>query len=155
VFAKQSLVPSYDVARVRELVRHVHPSGNLLLLGAGDHEGTCIATWIFPALNRAAYFWGGTSWREHKTLRPSEALIRYAMTYWRAREIESLDVGGGADYKRKYGTVEVPVPFFRISRFRAISSARHLAKRVFRLRQAAFARVAATRTKSTLGHDES
>lgn len=104
---------------------------------------------------RAAYFRGGASWREHNFLRPSEAVIWYAMRYWKARGIEWLDLGGGADYKRKYGTVEVPVPFFRISRFRAISAARHLAKRVFRLRQAALGRVAAARIKSKLGHDES
>jgi hypothetical protein len=155
VFAKQSLVPSYDVARVRELIRHVQPSGNLLLLRARDHEGNCIATGIFPALNRAAYFWGGASWREHQNLRPNEPLMWYAMRYWKARGIEWLDLGGGAAYKRKYGTVEVPVPFFRISRFRVISSARRLAKRGFRLRQAALGRLVSSRTRSTLGNDAS
>jgi hypothetical protein len=155
VFAKQSLVPTYDVARVRELIHHLHPSGRLLLLRARDNDGRCVATGIFPALNRTAYFWGGASWRQHQILRPNEPIMWYAMKYWKARGIQWLDLAGGADYKRKYGTVEVPVPYFRISRFRAISAARHLAKRKFRLRQAALGRLAVTRMWSTLEHDKS
>ena len=49
VFAKQSLVPPYDVERIRALIRYVHPSGRLLLLRARNAEGDCIATGIFPA----------------------------------------------------------------------------------------------------------
>ena len=36
VFAKQSLVPTYSVERVRALVRNVEPGGNILLLRARD-----------------------------------------------------------------------------------------------------------------------
>src|SRR3989442_1557306 len=52
VFAKQGLVPTYDVERVRALVRHMEPSGNVLLLRARDPEGKCIATGIFPGFNK-------------------------------------------------------------------------------------------------------
>jgi hypothetical protein len=148
VFAKQSLVPPHDVTRVTELIRHLHPTGRLLLLRARDGDGKCIATGIFPAMNRTAYFWGGASWRQHQILRPNEAVTWYAMRYWKARGIEWLNLFGGADYKRKYGPVEVPAPFFRISRFPTIARARYLAKRGFRLRQAALGRLAAKRSKS-------
>jgi hypothetical protein len=148
VFAKQALVPSYDSARVTELIRHVHPTGRLLLLRARDRDGRCIATGIFPAMNRATYFWGGASWRQYQILRPNEALMWYAMRYWKSRGIEWFDLGGGADYKRKYGTVEVRVPFFSISRFRGISGARQMAKKGVRLRQAARGRLNRVRGKS-------
>jgi CelD/BcsL family acetyltransferase involved in cellulose biosynthesis len=147
VFAKQSLVPPYDKARVTELFRHLHPTGRLLLLRARDPAGTCIATGIFPAMNKTMYFWGGASWRQHQLLRPNEALMWSAMRYWKARGIQRFDLGGGAEYKRKYGTEEVPVPFFRISRFRAISGARHLAKKGFRFRQAALGRLVSSRSR--------
>ena len=140
VFAKQSLVPPYGADRVTELIRHLHPTGRLLLLRARDPEGKCIATGIFPAMNKAVYFWGGASWHQHQILRPNEAVMWYAMRYWKAQGIESFDLGGGAEYKRKYGGLEVPVPFFRISRFRALSGAREMAKKGFRLRQAALGR---------------
>jgi CelD/BcsL family acetyltransferase involved in cellulose biosynthesis len=141
VFAKQSLVPPYGRDRVTELIRHLHPTGRLLLLRARDAGGTCIATGIFPAMNREMYFWGGASWRAHQILRPNEALMWHAMKYWKARGIEYLDLGGGAEYKRKYGGVEVVVPYFVHSRFRALSGARHVAKRGVRLRQEALGRL--------------
>jgi CelD/BcsL family acetyltransferase involved in cellulose biosynthesis len=141
VFAKQSLVPTYDKARVTELIRHLHPTGRLLLLRARDPDGRCIATGIFPAMNRWMYFWGGASWRSHQVLRPNEALMWYAMKYWKSRGVEFCDLGGRAEYKRKWGPVEVAVPLFLISRFRAISAARTLMKKGFKVRQAALGRL--------------
>jgi CelD/BcsL family acetyltransferase involved in cellulose biosynthesis len=148
VFAKQSLVPSYDKQRVKELIRHVHPTGRLLLLRARDIEGRCIATGIFPAMNRWMYFWGGASWSRDQILRPNEALMWHAMRYWKSRGIERFDLGGGAEYKRKYGGAEIMVPFFRISRSRAVATARRLAKTGFRVRQATLGRLATGRARS-------
>ena len=61
VFAKQSLVPTYDRERVRLLIRHLAPTGNLLLLRAREPQGRCIATGIFVGLHQFAYFWGNAS----------------------------------------------------------------------------------------------
>jgi CelD/BcsL family acetyltransferase involved in cellulose biosynthesis len=130
VFAKQSLNPTYDVARIRELITNVHPTGRLLLLRARSPDGQGIATGIFPALNKTAYFWGGASWREHQILRPNEAIFWHAMRYWKARGMTALDMGGGGDYKRKYGPTEFSVPFFRKSRVRGLGVLRDVARRV-------------------------
>jgi CelD/BcsL family acetyltransferase involved in cellulose biosynthesis len=144
VFAKQSLVPTYDRARVAELIRNLLPTGRLLLLRARDLNGRCIATGLFPAMNGRMYFWGGASWRSDQILRPNEALMWYAMRYWKSRGIEFCDLGGGAEYKRKWGPAEVTVPFFRMSRSRAIAAARDLMKRGITVRQAALGRLATT-----------
>jgi CelD/BcsL family acetyltransferase involved in cellulose biosynthesis len=141
VFAKQGLVPTYDLVRVEALIRHLLPTGRLLLLRARAADGTCIATGIFPAFNRTMYFWGGASWRAHQTLRPNEALMWHALRHWRERGIEVCDLGGGAEYKRKYGVTEVFVPELRYSRVRALAVARQLAKRTVRMRQVALGRV--------------
>ena len=148
VFAKQALVPTYDKARVVELIRHVLPTGRLLLLRARDGDGLCIATGIFPALNGRAYFFGGASWRSHQILRPNEALMWQAMRHWKARGVEWFDLGGGAEYKRKYGIREVTVPFFWTSRYRALSSARNAAKKAIKARQVARGRMTAVRSAS-------
>jgi CelD/BcsL family acetyltransferase involved in cellulose biosynthesis len=148
VFAKQALVPTYDKARIVELIRHVLPTGRLLLLRARDGDGRCIATGIFPALNGRMYFWGGASWRSHQILRPNEALMWQAMRHWKARGVEWCDLGGGAEYKRKYGPREVTVPFFWTSRFRALSSVRTGAKKALKVRQAARGRMTAARSAS-------
>jgi CelD/BcsL family acetyltransferase involved in cellulose biosynthesis len=137
VFAKQSLVPTYDLERVRALIRNVLPTGRLLLLRARDAEGTCIATAIFPAMNGAAYFLGGASWRQHQGIRPNEAIMWHAMRYWKAKGVERLDLGGGLDYKRKYGPSEYSIPFLRKSRLRALTGMRNVAKKTYALRQRA------------------
>ena len=71
VFANKSLVPTYPKTRVQELITHLLPTGNLLLLRAKSKDGLCIGTGIFPALNDIMVFWGGASWREHQILRPN------------------------------------------------------------------------------------
>jgi CelD/BcsL family acetyltransferase involved in cellulose biosynthesis len=135
VFAKQSLRPMYGASRVRELIRCLEPTGRLLLLRARAPDGTSIATGIFPAMNGVAYFWGGASWRAHQGLRPNEALFWYAMRAWRERGMQVLDMGGGGEYKRKYGPSETSVPFFRKSRFGALMVLRDGAQRLMQVRQ--------------------
>ena len=113
VFAKQGRKPTHDRALIREMIAALLPTGRLLLLRARDPEGRCIATGIFPGLNRTMYFWGGASWREHQILRPNEAIMWHAVRYWKARGVQACDLGGGVDYpyKRKYGPTEVPDSF--------------------------------------------
>src|SRR5947199_1332124 len=61
VFAKQGLVPTYKLDRVRALIKYLEPTGRLLLLRARDPQGNCIATGIFPGFNRIPEFWWNTS----------------------------------------------------------------------------------------------
>ena len=81
VFAKQSLVPTYSVERVRALVRNVEPGGNILLLRARDPEGKCIATGIYPGFNQIAEFWGNASFRfaSEPASQRSLPLVRHAL----------------------------------------------------------------------------
>jgi len=130
VFAKQSLTPTYGVDRVRELIRCLEPSGRLLLVRALSPEGAPVATALFPAFNGVAYFWGGASWREHQQLRPNEAIFWYTIRHLKARGFRVLDLGGGGDYKLKYGPEHVIVPFFRRSRVPGLARLRDLAERV-------------------------
>jgi Acetyltransferase (GNAT) domain len=130
VFAKQSLRPPYGVERVRELIRCLEPSGNLLLVRALSPQGERIATAIFPGKNEFGYFWGGASWRSHQILRPNEAVFWYAIRRLRERGIPLLDMGGGGEYKRKYGPREVRIPFFRKSRLAGMMTLRDHAARI-------------------------
>lgn len=131
VFAKQRLVPTYDVERVRVFVKWLLPTGRLLMLRARDPEGRCIATGLFPAFNTTAFFWGGASLRKHQILRPNEAIMWHAMRYWKERGIRTFDMGGGGEYKRKYGPTEISVPWLRVSKYPGLSLARYLSQRMF------------------------
>jgi CelD/BcsL family acetyltransferase involved in cellulose biosynthesis len=135
VFLRQGLVPTYGVERVRALIRHLQPAGQLLLLRARDAEGRCIATGIYPAFGETALFWGGASLRAYQQNRPNEALHWYAMRYWKARGVARYDLGGFMEYKRKYGGEEVSIPGFRRSSSPVISALRTLAPRGMRTKQ--------------------
>jgi hypothetical protein len=135
VFAKQNLVPTYPVERVRALVEHVGPTGNLLLLRARDSEGRCVATAVLPWYRRTMYFWGGASYRPDQHLRPNEALIWYALRYAREHGVTEFDFVGRGDYKTKYGTTELMVPWIRRSRSPLVAGLRNAAREGFALRQ--------------------
>lgn len=131
VFAKQSLRPTYDVERVRTLIRCLEPHGALLLLRALSSDGVPIASALFPGGFGAAYFWGGASWREYQHLRPNDAIFWRAQREWKERGATVLDLGGG-EYKQRYGGQHVTVPLVRRSRLPGIALARSVAEKVKR-----------------------
>jgi hypothetical protein len=135
VFAKQGLVPTYSVERVRSLVRNMEPSGNVLLIRARDPQGKCIATGIYPGYNKIAEFWGNASFRTYQNLRPNEACHWYAMRYWKKRGAATFDWGGEGTYKEKYGCVPHRVPWFTKSRYQIVGALRNEARNMFARKQ--------------------
>src|SRR5258708_8363031 len=111
VFAKQSLVPTYSVERVRALVRNVEPAANVLLIRARDPEGKCIATGIYPGFNQNSQFCGNASFRAYQNLRPNEACHWYAIRYGKKRGFTMSDWGGRGIYKEEHGCSTDDVPW--------------------------------------------
>ena len=151
VFAKQGLVPTYDVERVRTLIKNMEPTGRLLLVRARDPEGKCIATGIFPGFNKIAEFWGNASFRSSQILRPNEFIQWYVMRYWKRRGIEVYDWGGEGTYKEKYGCVPHQVPWFTKSRYQVVSKLRDEAKKMFERKQKFLGWLQGERTTSQKG----
>jgi GNAT acetyltransferase-like protein len=135
VFAKQGLIPTYKVDRVRALVKHLEPTGRILLVRARDPEGKCIATGIFPGFNKITEFWGNASFRSSQILRPNEFIQWYVMRYWKNRGATIYDWGGEGTYKEKYGCVPHKVPWFIKSRYQLVSTMRNEAKKMFERKQ--------------------
>jgi hypothetical protein len=135
VFSKQGLVPTYKIERVRMLIKHLLPTGNLLMVRARDSNGKCIATGISSGFNQIAEFWGNASFRDDQILRPNELLQWHVMRYWKKRGIAIYDWGGEGKYKEKYGCVPYSVPWFTKSRYKLVSALRDEAKKMFARRQ--------------------
>ena len=55
VFAKQNLVPTYTVDKVKYLLKHLSKVNNVYCLRVLDLEGKSIATSIFPGFNRKMF----------------------------------------------------------------------------------------------------
>ncbi|MGH9446147.1 MAG: GNAT family N-acetyltransferase [Terriglobia bacterium] len=153
VFAKQNLVPTYDLARVKSLIRHLAPAGHLLLIRALDPEGRPIASGIYPGMNKVAEFWGNASFRHSQRFRPNEVLHWYAMRHWKKRGIEIFDWGGGGEYKEKYGVRPIAVPWLQKSRYRFLGVMRREAKRAFDLKQRILGRLKAGEPGATDPHE--
>ena len=132
VFAKQSSVPHIDRARTRALVKHLLPTGNLLMLRARNPAGDCIATGLFPAYNRTAFYWGGASWRQHQKLYPNELLQWHAIRYWKQRGIQTYNMVGTMEFKQKFGGRQTEVPMLVCSKYRWLAYARSVAPRLAR-----------------------
>jgi hypothetical protein len=141
VFAKQRQLPTYGLERVRQLISHVQPTGHLLLLRARDREGRCVASGIFPHMNGVMYFWGGASWRAYQGLRPNEALQWEAIKIGKRKGLHTYDMGGGGEYKRKYGGSEIDVPWFRKSKYSWLRYMRELAELSYKIRQQYFGKL--------------
>ena len=135
VFAKLELAPPWGPERIRDLIRTVEPSGRLLMLRARSPDGECVATALFPASGRYMHFLSSASWRQHQNLAPNEALMWYAIRYWKRRGVEVCDLGGHLDYKLKWRPREVSPPRLRRSRYRALSAARAGAAMAFDTQQ--------------------
>lgn len=132
VFAKQGSVPHIPADRTRALVKHLLPTGNLLMLRARDPEGHCIGTGLFPALNQAAFYWGGASWRQYQKLYPNELLQWHAIRHLKQRGIRKYNMVGTMDFKQKFGGQQTSVPMLVRSKYRWLAQARAIAPRVAR-----------------------
>ena len=135
VFGKQKLAPTYGIERVQALLRHLLPTGNLLLLRALGPDNACIATGIYPGMNRVAEFWGNASFRSGLSLCPNQALHWHAMRYWKGRGAEVFDWGGGGGYKEKYGPRPIRVPRFHKSRYGVLTGMRKQAQKLVAVKQ--------------------
>jgi hypothetical protein len=110
VMAKRSLVPTYSLDFVRQMIAHILPTGNMLLLRARNPEGVCIATKILLVYNKVAVGWGGASWRQYQNLNPNELISWYSMKKLKSMGVEVLHLGEGAEqFKRKLGSCETQI----------------------------------------------
>jgi hypothetical protein len=135
-FARRGSSPPYPVERVHAAIRHLHPSGRMVLLRSRGPGGEPAATGIFLGLPGAtAFFWMGASERSLQHLLPNEALMWEALLRWRDRGAVRFDFGGGGQYKAKYGGDEITVPWLRRSRYDVLESARSTVIEVARRRR--------------------
>ena len=131
VFAKQRLVPTYSLKKVKCLIRHMRDSGNILCLTVRNPEGKSIASSIFFGYKERFFFWGGASYRPEQHYRPNEYMIWTAIKYWRERGCRIFDMVGVRDYKRKFGSHEESYAKIIIPKYKILFVLRNIAKRIF------------------------
>lgn len=131
VFAKQGLVPTYSLEKVKTLLRCLKDTENLLCLRVISPDERCIATSIFLGNKQKCYFWGGASFRPDQHYRPNEYMIYTAMRYWRDQGCKTFDMVGIRDYKRKFGSHEAYYAKLTFTRLPLLITARNLASKLY------------------------
>jgi CelD/BcsL family acetyltransferase involved in cellulose biosynthesis len=117
VFAHHRLAPPYGVERVRQLVRALQPTGQLLMIRIREPGGRVVGTAIAIVHGRTAVGWGLAWLRDLKDCHPVELLWWEMIRLSRARGAHRFDCAGLGDYKAKYGGV--PAPTYRFHRSRS------------------------------------
>jgi hypothetical protein len=145
VFARQGLAPTYGLDRVRQLVRALGPSGQLLLSLVRGPDGAPLASGISVGRGQLAVNWGTASTPAGASLHPNDLLWWHLLSTWRARGATCLDMGGRGDYKAKYGGVPLETERFHASRPAVLGHGRVLVERLVALRQARAGRRAVAR----------
>lgn len=133
VFAKQRLIPTYPIERVRSLFKNLQPNSLFALQVKNGDE--IIATGVFPHDDRCIYFFGGASWIRFHYLCPNELLHWTAMTLSAKLGIQQYNMCGGGSFKPKFGGEQVPVYRFYKSYSIAARLGREIFKSVFYAKQ--------------------
>jgi hypothetical protein len=135
IFARQGLVPTFPRERVQKVLSCLAATNLGLFLRAVNADGKCVATTISVGTENLAYLWGAASLPEFQPLRPNELTYWSNMRLWKQRGARVLDMGGGGEYKRKYGGQPIAVPWFRKSRNGILPILRTTAEHIYRMRQ--------------------
>ncbi len=146
VFAHQGLVPTYSLERVRALIAILSPTHEVSLLSVRTPDGECVASSIVVGRKRRATLWGAAFYRSRGDLHPNEFLHWETIRYWLGRGMAIYDMGGGGEYKVKYGGVEVPSVHVHRSRLAVMRYGRSAVRALVRTRQ-----IAAGRSKGPRG----
>lgn len=143
-FARRGRKPPFGADRIKALVRHLGPTGHLLLLRATGPGNTVLGTGIFPGLPGAtATYWTGTASRSSE-LHASEALMWEGMRRWRDLGATRFDFGGGGPYKAKFGGEPHELVRLHGSRYGALDTLRRWTVEADRRRRLLLARRASS-----------
>lgn len=131
VFAKQHMLPTYSLDKVKLLVSTIASENILCLKVFTPDHSLCIASSIFLGYNGVFYFWGCASLREYQKFRPNEYMIWTAIQYWRDKGYKLFDMVGIRDYKRKFGSFESSYTRIIMSRYKILIYIRDWAERLY------------------------
>jgi hypothetical protein len=146
VFASSSLVPTSGIERVRSLVEHVSPSGQLLMLRVRDADGNPVASLLTVGRNARATLWGLAWYRSAAKLHPIEPLQWAAMIRWRERGATTYDLDGATLAKAKFGGRPRTEAHLHHSKHALLDVGRKAAQAMFYSRQQLFGRLRALGT---------
>lgn len=108
VFARKNLSAPDYTKRLRILFSKY--SDMVLAIKALDADGNNIASSYYVGGGKLAFFASNASLTDYLYYNANQALMWYAIKYWKSKGIKTLDLGGRADYKANFGSVLYGAP---------------------------------------------
>lgn len=101
VFGRKSMTAPDYKERMRILYKE-YPE-MVLSIKALDENGNNIASSYYLGAGSMAFFASNASFTDALKYNANQALMWYAMKYWKAKGVHTLDFAGRAEYKRNFG----------------------------------------------------
>lgn len=124
-YREQGMAFPFSVERLHRLAECLIPDDKLIMVKV-THEGRIVAAGLFPHDERSIYYFGGASQRDMVAHCPNElmhwAVIRYAIE----RRIQTYDLCGTSQFKRKFGAVDMETASWCYSPIPGLLAARSL-----------------------------
>ena len=131
VFARKGLNPPYGPERVRQLIRALNRTEELLLLRVRSPTGESLATSLTVGMKgRTAVLWGTASTTDKAGYHPNQLLLWETIRQSQARGHVAFDMGGAGSYKAKYGGTLVETAHFHRTRYPLMRHGRSLMRRL-------------------------
>lgn len=131
VFGYQDLSPTYDVNRVKVLLRELSKlDGALYCTEMLNPDGKSIGTLLGFAYNKTCYLFGLASYREEKYYQ-ADYLIWDSFIHWKKMGCESYDLVGVREYKLKFHPELVAVPRIICCKAKILISLRNFSLKVY------------------------
>ncbi len=128
VFAKQNLVPTFSLERIKRCIKHLNNNGMLLCLTVKEPGGKSIASYIFTGFKEKCFAWCTGSYREYQKYRPNEYIVWMGLKKLRDRGHVTFDYAGVRDYKYKWNPQEVKYLRIMASKYPLLLQMRDFAK---------------------------
>lgn len=132
VFSYQGLTPSYDLKRVKALLRHLGPRQEVLCTKVCENEsGAWRSSAISFGFNGRSYTWATTNVRTGEDYRQSEGQRWFSIRYWRDHGCREMDMVGMRQYKLKFNPRLDPVYTVTLTPFKFLIRAKKTARKLY------------------------
>ncbi|MGL5257923.1 MAG: GNAT family N-acetyltransferase [Proteocatella sp.] len=131
VFGYQNLIPTYDVNRVKVLLRELSKlDGALYCTEMFNPEGKSIGTLLGFAYNTTCYLFGLASYREEKYYQ-ADYLVWDSFMHWKELGYKCYDLVGVREYKLKFHPELITVPRIICCKAKVLITLRNLALKLY------------------------
>ena len=123
---KTSGLPSQRRENLLTLCRALFPNHVLMLQVIGkdtDGNEVVMSSCIFAYGKAGSSFFTSASYQKYMRYCPNELMVWEAMRVLRAKSAGIIDLGGIADYKKKFGPVYAMIPMMTFSKYKVLHGA--------------------------------